>query len=111
MTTQAVLEGLRFAVRLRVVAKYLGQAFLLLGALTCVPAAVAASSGQYAVALRYLAVILLLVACGAATAGIRVAANMQPAAYVGGNSLPGYRYLRGRPRAAPINVNCCLGRC
>ena len=52
MTTQAVLEGLRFAVRLRVVAKYLGQAFLLLGALTCVPAAVAASSGQYAVVLR-----------------------------------------------------------
>ena len=77
MPGSAAIEGLRFAVRLRVVAKYLGQAFLMLAALTCVPAAVAGGSGNTGVALRYLAVILLFAAYGALTARIRVAANMQ----------------------------------
>jgi len=77
MPGSAAIEGLRFAVRVRVVAKYLGQAFLMLAALTCVPAAVAAIAGNTGVALRYLAVILLFAVYGAVTARIRVAANMQ----------------------------------
>ncbi|MGB7934473.1 MAG: TrkH family potassium uptake protein, partial [Gammaproteobacteria bacterium] len=77
MPGSAAIEGLRFAVRVRVVAKYLGQAFLMLAALTCVPAAVAVGSGNTGVALRYLAVILLFAVYGALTARIRVAANMQ----------------------------------
>jgi trk system potassium uptake protein TrkH len=77
MPASAAIEGLRFAVRVRVVAKYLGQAFLMLAALTCVPAAVAGGSGNTGVALRYLAVILLFAVYGALTARIRVAANMQ----------------------------------
>ena len=77
MPGSAAIEGLRFAVRARVVAKYLGQAFLMLAALTCVPAAMAGAGGNPAVARRYLAVILVFAAYGALTAGIRVAANMQ----------------------------------
>ncbi|MGB7931669.1 MAG: TrkH family potassium uptake protein, partial [Gammaproteobacteria bacterium] len=77
MPGSAAIEGLRFAVRARVVAKYLGQAFLMLAALTCVPAAVAGGNGSTGVALRYLAVILLFAVYGALTARIRVAANMQ----------------------------------
>ena len=45
MPGSAAIGGLRFAVRVRVVAKYLGQAFLMLAALTCVPAAVAGITG------------------------------------------------------------------
>jgi trk system potassium uptake protein TrkH len=77
MPGSAAIEGLRFAVRTRVVAKYLGQSFLVLAALTCVPAAVAGGSGNTGVALRYLALILSFAAYGALTARIRVAANMQ----------------------------------
>jgi trk system potassium uptake protein TrkH len=73
----AAIEGLRFAVRVRVVAKYLGQAFLVLAALTCVPAAVAGIGGDTDVALRYLVVILLFTIYGVFTARLRVAANMQ----------------------------------
>ena len=77
MPGSAAIEGLRFAVRVRVVAKYLGQALLMLAVLTCVPAAVAGGGGNSSVALRYLAVILVFAAYGALTARIRVAANMQ----------------------------------
>ena len=77
MPGSAAIDGLRFAVRVRVVAKYLGQALLMLAALTCVPAAVAGITGNTGVALRYLAVILLFAVYGALTARIRVAANMQ----------------------------------
>jgi trk system potassium uptake protein TrkH len=77
MPGSAAIGGLHFAVRVRVVAKYLGQAFLVLAALTCVPATVAWVSGNNTVALRYLAVILLFAVYGALTARIRVAANMQ----------------------------------
>ncbi|HYQ71631.1 MAG TPA: potassium transporter TrkG, partial [Gammaproteobacteria bacterium] len=77
MPHSKAISGLHFAVRLRVVAKYLGQAFLMLALLTCVPAAVAGISGNTGVALRYLAVILLFVLFGALTARLRVAANMQ----------------------------------
>ena len=45
------IRGLHFAVRLRVVSRYLGQAFLLLAALTCVPAVVAGASGRVTVCL------------------------------------------------------------
>jgi trk system potassium uptake protein TrkH len=37
MPSEGAISGLHFAVRLRVVAKYLGQAFLMLAGLTCVP--------------------------------------------------------------------------
>ncbi len=77
MPGSAAIEGLRLAVRVRVVAKYLGQSFLVLASLTSVPATVAWVGGNSAVALRYLAVILLFAAYGALTARIRVAANMQ----------------------------------
>ena len=77
MPASAAIGGLHFAVRMRVVAKYLGQALLMLGALTGVPAAVAGIGGNTEVALRYLAVIVLFTVFGAATARIRVAANMQ----------------------------------
>jgi trk system potassium uptake protein TrkH len=77
MPASAAIGGLHFAVRMGVVAKYLGQALLMLGALTGVPAAVAGIGGNTEVALRYLAVIVLFTVFGAATARIRVAANMQ----------------------------------
>ena len=77
MPGSAAIGGLRFAVRARVVAKYLGQAFLLLAALTCVPAAVAGITGNTGVALRYLAVILLFAVYGVFAARIHVAQNMQ----------------------------------
>jgi len=77
MPDSNTIRGLHFAVRVRVVAKYLGQAFLLLAAFTCVPATVAAASGNTAVALRYLGVILLFSIYGALTARLRVAPNMQ----------------------------------
>ena len=60
MPDSKAIRGLHFAVRLRVVAKYLGQAFLLLATLTCVPAAVAGVNGNTGVALRYLAIIFLV---------------------------------------------------
>jgi len=71
------IRGLHFAVRVRVVAKYLGQAFLMLAALNCVPAVVAGVSGNTGVALRYLVVIVLFSVYGALTARLRVAPNMQ----------------------------------
>ena len=77
MPGSGAIGGLRFAVRVRVVAKYLGQAFLILAALTCVPATVAGVGGNTGVALRYLVVILLFTLYGVFTARLRVAANMQ----------------------------------
>ena len=77
MPDSNTIRGLHFAVRVRVVAKYLGQAFLILAALTCVPAAVAAASGNSAVALRYFGVILLFSLYGGLTVRLRVAPNMQ----------------------------------
>jgi len=77
MSDSRSIRGLHFAVRGRVVAKYLGQAVLILAALTCVPAAVAAASGNHAVALRYLGVILLFSLFGGLTARLPVAPNMQ----------------------------------
>ena len=77
MPDSNTIRGLHFAVRVRVVAKYLGQAFLILAALTCVPAAVAAASGNSAVALRYFGVILLFSLYGALTVRLRAAPNMQ----------------------------------
>ncbi len=77
MPAEGAISGLHFAVRLRVVAKYLGQAFLMLAGLTCVPALVAALGGSTGIALRYLAVNLIFTAYGAVTARIRVPPNMQ----------------------------------
>lgn len=54
-------SALRYAVRGRVVVKYLGQLGLVLAALTLVPLGVALGYGQFDVALRYAVVILALV--------------------------------------------------
>ena len=77
MPGSSAIRGLHFAVRLRVIAKYLGQAFLMLAALTCIPAAVAGVHGNTGIALRYLAVIVLFSVYGGLTARLHVAANMQ----------------------------------
>ncbi|MGD2074942.1 MAG: potassium transporter TrkG [Gammaproteobacteria bacterium] len=77
MPDSSAIRGLHFAVRPRVIAKYLGQAFLVLAVLTCVPAAVALLGGATAVALRYLGVIAGFALYGALTAWIRVPPNMQ----------------------------------
>ncbi|MDT8388166.1 MAG: potassium transporter TrkG [Thiogranum sp.] len=77
MAGPSAIRGLRFAVRAPVIAKYLGQAFLALAALTSVPATVAAVSGNSDVALRYLFVILVFAIYGGFTARIRVPPNMQ----------------------------------
>jgi trk system potassium uptake protein TrkH len=57
---QRSLESLRFAVRPAVLLGRLGQLFVPLAALTVVPLAVSLVYGQTSVALRYLAVIVLL---------------------------------------------------
>jgi trk system potassium uptake protein TrkH len=77
MPESSAIRGLHFAVRTRVIAKYLGQAFLVLAVLTCVPAAVALLSGATDMALRYLSVIAGFALYGAFTARIRVPPNMQ----------------------------------
>ncbi len=77
MAGASAIRGLRFAVRVPIIAKYLGQAFLVLAVLTTVPATVAAVGGNSGVALRYLVVILVFAICGGLTAWIRVPPNMQ----------------------------------
>ena len=77
MPGSAAIRGLHFAVRVRVVAKYLGQALLILAALTCVPAVVAAIGGNTGVALRYAVIVLLFAIYGALTARLPAAGDMQ----------------------------------
>ena len=62
MPGQPLPQTLAYAVRARVVLKYLGQLLLLLAALELVPAAVALAYGDTAFALRIIAVTLVLVA-------------------------------------------------
>lgn len=64
-------RGLHFAARPAVVARYLGQVLLVLGGLTCVPAAVALLDGAPAIALRHGAVVIVLLAAGGAGARLR----------------------------------------
>ena len=77
MSGASAIRGLHSAVRLRVIAKYLGQAFLMLAVLTCIPAAVAGINGNTGIALRYVVVILLFSVYGGLTARLHVTANMQ----------------------------------
>lgn len=64
MARDEQLETLAYAVRGRVVAKYLGQIALVLAALTAVPLGVALLDGELPMALRLLAVIAVLGAAG-----------------------------------------------
>ena len=58
------ISALRYAVRLRIVAKYLGQLATVLAALTCMPLVVALLFGEYHLALRYAVVVIGLAAVG-----------------------------------------------
>lgn len=61
MLLDASVRSLHLAIRVGFVAKYLGQLMLPLAALTCVPLVVSLAAGRLDVALRYVAVIVLLV--------------------------------------------------
>lgn len=58
------VESLSYAVRLRVLGKYLGQLALMLAALTLVPLSASLLFQEYHIALRYLPVILALTTLG-----------------------------------------------
>jgi len=68
---------LGYAVRLRVVAKYVGQLGLVLAGLMALPLALALFDGEQAFALRFAAVCALLVALGAPLARLAVPAQVQ----------------------------------
>ncbi len=68
---------LHFAVRPRVLCRYLGQILVVLAALTLVPAAVALLGGRGDVALRYGVVILIFGGLGGAGARLRCTDRMQ----------------------------------
>jgi trk system potassium uptake protein TrkH len=77
MPDSSAIRGLRFAVRPKLIAKYLGQAFLALAVLTLIPACVALLSGASGMAARYLGVIAVFALFGGLTARLRVTPNMQ----------------------------------
>jgi trk system potassium uptake protein TrkH len=77
MPGSAAIGGLYFAVRVSAVAKYLGQALLMLAVLACVPATVAAFSGYPGVALRYLVVVLVFAVCGAFSTRLPEVSDLQ----------------------------------
>jgi trk system potassium uptake protein TrkH len=58
------IETLTYAVRLPVLGKYLGQLALMLSALALVPLAASLVFHEYALSLRYLAVVVALATCG-----------------------------------------------
>jgi trk system potassium uptake protein TrkH len=68
---------LHFAVRARVLARYLGQLLLVLAAFTVVPACVSLLSGRADIALRYASVIALLAGLGAAGARLQCTERLQ----------------------------------
>jgi len=68
---------LGYAVRMRVVAKYVGQLALVLAGLMAVPLALALVDGQSVFALRFAAVCVVLVLLGAPLARIVVSAQIQ----------------------------------
>jgi trk system potassium uptake protein TrkH len=70
-------KSLHFAVRPRLIIKYLGLLFLPLAALTCVPLVVTLAGGYYDTALRYGLVIGLLVLVGWPCVRLRCANNLQ----------------------------------
>lgn len=65
------VRSLHFAVRGRVVAKYLGQLMLPLAALTCVPLVVSLAGGRIDIAARYLAAVVALLLFGWPCARLR----------------------------------------
>ena len=72
-----VFGPLHFAVRPRVVARYLGQMLVVVAGLTSVPLCVALASGQYSIAVRYGVVMALLGGLGALGARLRCTDVMQ----------------------------------
>jgi trk system potassium uptake protein TrkH len=71
------IKSLTYAVRHKVILKYLGQLTLMLAALTLVPLCVSLYFGDYGISLRYLIVIGLLGGYGAITAGLKVPGDLQ----------------------------------
>lgn len=71
------IKSLTYAVRHKVILKYLGQLALMLAALTLVPLCVSLYFGDYGISLRYLIVIGLLGGYGAITAGLKVPGDLQ----------------------------------
>ena len=71
------IKPLHFAIRLPVLAKYLGQMMLVLGVLTCVPTVVALASGNGDVALRYGIVVGLFALLGWLGSRLDVNASLQ----------------------------------
>jgi trk system potassium uptake protein TrkH len=71
------IKSLTYAVRHKVILKYLGQLALMLAALTLVPLCVSLYFGDYGISLRYLIVIGLLGGYGAMTAGLQVPGDLQ----------------------------------
>lgn len=70
------VSSLTFAVRPRVVGKYLGQLNLTVAGLTCVPLLVSLVFHEYSVSQRYLAVILILLTTGLPLARLREPARL-----------------------------------
>lgn len=76
--TATGIETLRYAVRVRVVAKYLGQLGLMLALLSLVPALVAALHADTAILQRYLVVIVVMVLACVPLARLPVPGSMMP---------------------------------
>jgi trk system potassium uptake protein TrkH len=77
MTTQEQPQTLAYAVRAKVVLKYLGQLMLFLAALDLVPAAVALGYGDGVLALRFTVVTLILAAISVPWVRLAVPAGIQ----------------------------------
>jgi hypothetical protein len=77
MATQEPPQILAYAVRAKVVLKYLGQLMLLLAALDLLPAAVAFGYGDSELALRFSIVALILVAVSVPWVRVAVPAEIQ----------------------------------
>jgi len=71
------IKSLTYAVRGKVILKYLGQLALMLAVLTLVPLGVSIYFGDYNLSYRYLIVIALLCAYGFPTALLEVPGNLQ----------------------------------
>lgn len=78
MTSRQAFGALAYGVRVRVVAKYLGQLVVVLAAVALVPAVVAAALGEVAIAWRFAAIAALLAATGGPLARLGVPPTVQP---------------------------------
>lgn len=68
---------LAYAVRLSVLAKYLGQLFLMLAALTLVPLGAALIFQDYESSMRYLLIVILLTLCSLSTLNLPTPRSIQ----------------------------------